>query len=83
MHFIFLSRGRGKTLRQECPTCDKERGEGKGKTDIGPRMKNGCANLFASPSLLSGPNFFFFTKILSGRVIYLRLVKMTELDLLR
>ena len=32
----FLSRERGKTLKRECPTCDKKRGEGKGKMDHRP-----------------------------------------------
>ena len=27
----FFSRGKGSTLRRECPTCDEKRGEGKGE----------------------------------------------------
>ena len=29
----FFSRERGKTFTRECPTCDEERGEGKGEMD--------------------------------------------------
>ena len=41
----FLSRGRGKTLRQECLTCDEKRGEGKGKTDHQPLDKKWTSKL--------------------------------------
>ena len=41
----FFSRGKGKILRRECPTYDKKEGKVKGKLTIGPRMKNGRANL--------------------------------------
>ena len=33
----FFSRGKGKTLRRECPTCDEKRGEGKGEMDHRPQ----------------------------------------------
>ena len=32
----FLSRGRDKTFRRECSTCDEKRGEGKGKMNHQP-----------------------------------------------
>ena len=37
MHaLLFASRGIGITLKQECSTCDEERGEGKGEIDHWP-----------------------------------------------
>ena len=43
MHYIFC-RGRDKTFRRECPTCDEKEEKGKGKWIISPWMKNGRAN---------------------------------------
>ena len=56
MHFIFCQ-GREVKLSEKSvqPVTEKER-KGKGKWTIGPRKKNGCANLcsfFVSRTLLS------------------------------
>ena len=36
MHALYFCRGGEVKHSDECPTCDKERGEGKGKTDHRP-----------------------------------------------
>ena len=40
MHFIFLSKEKGKTLWWACPTCEEKRGEGKGKGKMDHRPSN-------------------------------------------